>query len=92
MGNSIETIISWRCLTTFLHNRGFDADRKALRLDDVQSVEVKTCFERSTKSLTYFHGPSIHEAESVVHRKYLKFVCSRFSMVTYLRSNRSARS
>ena len=43
-GDSIETIISWRCLTTFLHVRGFGADGKALRLkEDVQFVEVKSC-------------------------------------------------
>ena len=40
--------IPWRCLTTLLHNRGFRADGKALRLEDVHFVEVKTCFERST--------------------------------------------
>ena len=48
MGDSIEAIISWRCLMTSMHDRGFGADREVLRLDDVQPVEVKTCFERST--------------------------------------------
>ena len=44
MGDSIETVISWGCLTTLLHNRGFGADGKALRLEaDVQFVKVKTC-------------------------------------------------
>ncbi len=49
MGDSIETIIPWRCLTTFLHNRGFGADGKALRLEDVQSVEVKTCLNEALR-------------------------------------------
>lgn len=49
MGDSIETIISWRCLTTFLDNRGFGADGKALRLDDVQVVEVRACLNKPVR-------------------------------------------
>ena len=47
VGNSIKTIISWRSLTTFLHNRGFDANGQALRLDDVHFVAVETCLNEA---------------------------------------------